>query len=417
VNVELVAVGTELLLGQIVNTNAAEIGARLAEAGLDHIRQCVVGDNLDRIVDVLREAVRRADAVIITGGLGPTQDDLTREAMAALAGVPLEFDPEVADALRRRWEARGRAMPESNLRQAYRPEGAVFIDNPIGTAPGVRMEVDGAWLFALPGVPVEMRKMLSEEVLPFLLAAAGGSQVLVSRVLRTWGESEAKVGERLADLFDAAENPTLAFLASAGEIKVRITAKADTPEAAEALIAPLEAEVRRRLGTRVYGVDDETIEEVLLGMLEARGLTIGTAESATGGMIAARITSVPGSSHAFRGSIVAYQIDLKERLLDVPAAVIERHGVVSEEVAAAMAEGARRILEVDVAIAVTGSAGPEPQDKPVGTMIVGVATPEGIRTRTLRMPGDRERSRTFTTTAALHLARLSLEGVGWGTAR
>ncbi len=416
-NVEVLAVGTELLLGQIVNTNAAVIGERLAESGLDHHRSCVVGDNLGRIVDALRGAIGRADAVIVTGGIGPTQDDLTRDALAAVAGVESIFDEEVAERLRHYWESRGREMPASNITQAYRPEGSVFVDNPIGTAPGIRMEIDGTWVFALPGVPVEMRAMLDASVLPFLVARAGGDGVLVSRVLRTWGDSESKIAERLGDLFETATNPTLAFLASSGEIKLRLTAKAATEEQARRLIAPLEEEIRRRLGSRIFGVDDETIEKVLLDMLVARELTIGTAESATGGMVAARITSVPGSSHAYRGSVVAYQVDLKERLLGVPAATIETHGVVSEEVAAAMAAGARRLLEVDVAVGITGSAGPEPQDKPVGTMVVAVATPEGTRTRTLHMPPDRERARTFTATAALHLTRLSLEGVEWGTPR
>jgi len=416
VNVEVLAVGTELLLGQIVNTNAAVIGERLAESGLDHLGSCVVGDNLGRIVGALRGAIDRADAVIVTGGIGPTQDDLTREALATLAGVPPVFDADVADRLRRYWESRGREMPETNLRQAYRPAGSELIENPVGTAPGIRMSIDGTWVFALPGVPVEMRAMLDASVIPFLTRAGGGG-VLVSRVLRTWGDSESKIAERLGDLFEAATNPTLAFLASSGEIKLRVTAKAETDEEARRLIAPLETEIRKRLGTRVFGVDDETIEKVLLDLLVSRGLTFGTAESATGGMVAARITSVPGSSHAYRGSIVAYQLDLKERLLGVPAATIEAHGIVSEEVAVAMAVGARRLLDVDVAVGITGSAGPEPQDKPVGTMVVAVATPDGTRARTLHMPPDRERARTFTATAALHLARLSLEGVDWGTAR
>ena len=416
--VDVVAVGTELLLGQIVNTNAAEIGARLAEEGLDHHRQCVVGDNLDRIVDVLRIVGERADAVIVTGGIGPTPDDLTREALAVLAGTELEFDPAVAEALRRYWADRGREMPESNLRQAQRPAGAAFVDNPIGTAPGLRMEIDGTWYFALPGVPVEMRAMLDAEVLPFLRRLAGGGGVVLSRVLRTWGDSESRIAERIADLYEEATNPTIAFLASAGEIEIRLTAKAATESEARARIEPLEAEIRRRLGSRIYGVDDETIERVLLDLLVERGLTFGTAESATGGLVAARITSVPGSSRAFRGAVVAYHVEVKEALLGVPPETIERHGVVSEEVAAAMAEGARASLGVDVAAAVTGAAGPEPHGGAApGTMVVAVATPETCRTRTLRMPGDRERARTFTATAALQLTRLSLVGHDWGTER
>lgn len=410
--VEILAVGTELLLGQIANSNAMRIGACLADAGLDHYRQTVVGDNEERMADALTDACSRADAVVITGGLGPTRDDLTREAMARAAGVELIFDEDQADRLRERWDLRGRVMPESNLRQAQRPSGSTLIENSKGTAPGIRMRIGEAWIFALPGVPAEMMPMLETDVIPFL--RRGDESVLVSRLLRTWGESESAIGQRLDDLYDATTNPTVAFLASAGEIKIRITAKAPTSEAARDLITPVESIVRERLGSLVFGADAETIEMVVLRMLEERNWTLATAESVTGGLVAARLTSVPGSSRVFRGSIVAYARDVKESRLGVSPETIATHGVVSEPVGLAMAEGIRAALGTEVGVGVTGSAGPDPQEQPPGTVVIAVATPDGARVRTLHLPGDRERVRTYATTAALQLLRLSLSGIEWG---
>lgn len=410
--VEVLAVGTELLLGQIVNSNAATIGARLAEAGLDHHHQSVVGDNHDRMVAAIRLALSRADALLITGGLGPTQDDMTREAISVATVRPLRFDDEYAARLRSWWESRGREMPESNLKQAEYPEGATLLRNRKGTAPGIQLNVDGKWLFAVPGVPAELVPMLDEQILP-LLQKESGIGVVVSRVIRTYGESESRVGELLADIYDTATNPTVAFLASAAEIKVRLTAKATTAEEAEELIAPVEARVRERLGRLVFGIDEDTVEAVIMRLLEERGWKLGTAESATGGMIAARITSVPGASRVFRGSVVAYQREVKERALGVSPGMIDEHGVVSEPVAIAMAEGAAVRLDADVVVSVTGSAGPDPEEQEVGTMVIGVRTPERTMARTLRLPGDRERIRTYTTTGALHLVRLALTGAWW----
>jgi nicotinamide-nucleotide amidase len=403
--VETLAVGTELLLGQITNTNAREIATRLAESGFTHLNQTVIGDNAGRLESAIRTAAARADALIITGGIGPTADDITRDAVAVVAGVPLVYDETYDRVLRERWSRLrpDKPFPESNLRQAYRPEGARIVVNPKGSAPGFGIEIGDCWVFALPGVPAEMLDMLDELVLPFLRAEAGGGRVVVSRVLRSWGMSEAKVGEDLQDLFDSSENPTIAFLASAGEIKIRITALAETDASARLLIAPIEQKVRDRIGDQVFGADDETIERVIRRELESRGWTIGTAESATGGLVGRRLTSLPGASETFRGSVVAYASDLKTSILGVPDATIIEHGVVSEATAEAMAQGARTVLGVDVAVAVTGSAGPEPLEQPVGTMIVAVATPGVSTVRTLHMPGDRERVRTYTATAALHL--------------
>jgi len=411
--VEVLAIGTELLLGQIVNSNATRIGERLADAGLDHFQQTVVGDNEARIVAAIDAACSRADALIITGGLGPTKDDLTREALAEAAGVELIFDTEQAERLRERWTSSGRIMPESNLQQAERPLGSDLIANPKGTAPGIRMRMADTWVFALPGVPAEMIPMLENSVIPFL--GGGDDSVVVSRLLRTWGESESAIGERLGDLYDTSTNPTIAFLASGGEIKIRITAKAATRDEALALIAPFEETIRDRLGKRIFGADDDTVEVVVLRMLEERGWTLGTAESATGGLVAGRITSVPGASRVFRGSVVSYATEVKESLLEVPGDLVAEHGVVSEPVAVSMAEGARGRLDADVVVSVTGSAGPDPQDRPVGTVVVSVVTPDTSQVRTLTLPGDRERVRTFASTAALQLLRMSLQGVDWGS--
>ncbi len=411
--VETLAVGTELLLGQIVNGNAATIAGRLADAGFDHFHQTVVGDNVARISAAIEQAAGRSDALIVTGGIGPTQDDLTRDAICAAAGVEMRFSDEYAARLRRWWEQRGRRMPESNLRQAQYPDGAELIINRKGTAPGLKIRVNGCWVFAVPGVPAEMEAMLDDDIVPFLLGEAGEAAAVVSRLIRTWGESESRIGEMLGDLYDESANPTVAFLASSGEIKVRLTAKATDATVAHRLIEPVEAEMRRRLGTLVFGADEETVEHVLFAALAGRGWSLATAESATGGLIAARLTSVPGASQHFVGSVVAYSPEVKHAALDVDPSIIDAQGVVSEPVALAMASGAHHRLGADVVIAVTGSAGPEPLEHRSGTMVIAVQTPEGAQARTFFMPGDRERVRVYTTTAALHLARLAVAGEWW----
>lgn len=412
--VEILAVGTELLLGQIVNGNAATIGQRLAGAGLDHFRQTVVGDNVGRIADAISEAAGRADALVITGGIGPTQDDLTREALCAAAGVEMVQSEEYAAHLREWWARRGREMPASNLRQAQHPAGAVLIPNARGTAPGLRLRIGSCWVFAFPGVPEEMLPMLEEHAVPFLVGEAGEGGVLVSRLLRTWGESESRVAEIVADLYDGSANPTLAFLASGGEIKVRLTARAASTAEAEVLIAPVEAEIRGRLGRLVFSSDAETVERIVLASCARRQWGVATAESVTGGLVAAALTGVPGASAVVRGAVVAYTAEAKHRVLGVPEDLMERHGLVSEETAAAMARGAQQVLGAEVALGVTGSAGPDALEQPPGTVAFAVATPEDVRTRTMRFPGDRERVRAYATTAGLHLIRLGVTGEWWG---
>jgi nicotinamide-nucleotide amidase len=307
------------------------------------------------------------------------------------------------------WSRRGREMPPSNLRQAYHPAGAELLPNPRGTAPGLALEHQGKWIFCVPGVPAEMEHLVMAEVLPRLMSHSDDQQVIVSRVIRTWGRPESEVAEMLDDLYTGSTNPSIAFLASASEIKVRITAKADDAAEAESLIEPMEGEVRSRLGDSVFGTDDDTIENILLRLLTELGYSIGTAESMTGGMVATRLTDLPGSSAVMKGGLVAYDPELKHRLLGVS----DTHEVVNVETALAMAVGARNLLGVDVAVAVTGSAGPDPLEKPAGTVIVAVATPDDVRGREIRFTGDRERVRTYGTTAALHLTRLALIGQWW----
>ena len=411
--VEVLAVGTELLLGQTVNTNAAYLGERLAELGLDAHYQVVVGDNHGRMVATIRTAIDRADAVIITGGLGPTQDDITREAICAATGRSMLFSEEHAAELRTFWDRLGREFPESNLCQAEYPEGAAQLVNHRGTAPGLFLDHDRTLIFALPGVPAELYQMIEEHVIPRLREGTGTGEVLVSRVLRTWGHGESAVADLLDDLYHASVNPSMAFLASAGEVKVRLSAKAGSDEEARSMIDPVEREVRRRLGASVFATDDESLEQILLDELRVRGWKIGTAESLTSGMVAARLSLLPGSSEVFRGSVITYATDLKLSMLGVPQEVIDAHGVVSSETAVAMADGAARVMGVDVATALTGVAGPEALEHSPGSVVVAVRTPVRTRARFLKMPGDRERVRAYTTTTALQLTRLAVIGEWW----
>ena len=405
--IEVVAVGTELLLGQIVNSNSAYIGAAIAARGHDAHYQQVVGDNLDRLTGSLQLAMSRSDAVIITGGIGPTQDDLTREALCAATGREMVESEEYAEQLRRWFEARGRTMSASNLRQAQHPEGAELLPNPRGTAPGLYLEHDGVKVFCVPGVPAEMEHLVDHEVMPRL--DDHGETVLMSRLVRLWGRPESEVAELLNDLYVGSTNPSIAFLAGSGEIKVRITVKAADAATARALIEPMEKEIRSRLGDAVFGADDETAEKIVLDMLRARGWTIATAESMTAGLVAASLTAAPGASDTVRGGVVTYWSESKGELLGVSD--ITR--VVDATTAAEMAEGARRLFGAEVAVSVTGEAGPEPAEKPVGTVFIGVSTPERTGVREMRMPGDRERIRSFAVTSAIHLTRLAVSGKWW----
>jgi len=409
VRCEVVAVGTELLLGQVVDTNSAWIGEQLALSGIDVHYGTTVGDNLDRIVNALRLALDRNDAVIVCGGLGPTHDDITRDAIARVMGVELELDDAVAARIEAMFAARGRVMAANNLRQAEVPAGATAIADPQpGTAPGLICPVGDKVVYAVPGVPREMKMIVADAVLPDLRARSGTSAVILSRTLRTWGESESRLAERLGDriaLLDRTANPTVAFLASGIEgLKVRITAKAPDEATATELLSTEEQELRALLGDLVFGVDDETMEHAVAVLLDAHGLCLGLAESITGGLMGARLTDVAGASGFFKGSIVSYDSEVKFDLLDVPEGP-----VVSAAAVEAMAAGARRVLASDVGLAVTGVAGPAEQDgQPVGTVFVGVAIDDDVESVQLRLPGDRRQIREFTVISALDLLRRRL---------
>ena len=410
--VELLAVGTELLLGDIVNSNAAWLGQRLADAGLDVTTSVVVGDNIGRIADSVATALGRADAVVITGGLGPTQDDLTREALALAAGVELVRDADLEAGLRARFGLLRRDVPDINYRQADLPVGAEPLPNARGTAPGLRFELLGGVAYALPGVPHEMQAMFDDTVLPDLLRRAGEPAAIVHRVLRTAGMWESAVAQSLADQvarLEQAGGVTVAFLASGGQTRVRLTAKAATRDDAFALIAPEEKEARDALGAGLYGVDDDTLEGVVLELLRDRHATVAVAESLTGGLLGAALSTPAGSSDVYRGGVTAYATELKAELLGVPADLLEREGAVSAVTARAMAQGARDRCGATYGLALTGVAGPgEQEGKPVGTVHVGLATPEGALTRDLRLPGDRPLIRAYATVAAVDLLRRHL---------
>ena len=405
---DVLAVGTELLLGQIVDTNSSWIGEQLAAAGIDSYLHVQVGDNQGRVVETLRSLLGEADAVIVCGGLGPTQDDITREAIADVMGTTLERRDDLADAIREMFMSRGRSMPASNLRQADVPKGGDAIPNPNGTAPGLLCPVGDKVVYAVPGVPHEMRHMVASAVVPHLLERSGERGTILSRSLKTWGTSESALSERISARVDTQTNPTIAFLARGIEgLIVRISAKAPTADEAQALIAAEERILRELLGDLVFAVDDETMESVVSDLLRAEGWTLGLAESLTGGLVGSRLSDAPGSSEVFKGSIVSYATEVKRSVLGVTA-----ENVVSAECAMQMAEGARRVLGADVGLAVTGVAGPTEQEgQPVGTVFFGLALPgrepEAVHTR---LPGDRILIRQFSTISLLNLARLRLLG-------
>lgn len=433
----MLAVGTELLLGQIIDSNSAWIGGELAASGIDSLVQVKVGDNVGRIEEQLRRLLADSDAVIVCGGLGPTHDDLTREAIAAVMGVELVLDDAVAAAIVEMFARRGRTMPANNLRQAMVPVGAQVIAQTRGTAPGLICPVvldpsDDAQprsagveptgldpgvattsvekvVYAVPGVPHEMQDMVQRAVVPDLRRRSGIDAVIRSRVVRTWGESESGLNERLdrviAELDDRG-TPTLAFLASGWEgLKVRLTAKAPTMEACVEQLDHWEQVVRDEIGDLVFGTDDDTMESVVLGLCRERGLTLATAESVTGGLVGARLTGVAGASDVFQGTVVTYATDVKQQLLAVPEGP-----VVSESAARQMAHGVRDLLGADVAVSLTGVAGPSEQDgQPAGTLFVGLVGPGFDEVRQARLPGHREQMRQFSVITALGFLRQLLD--------
>ena len=408
--VEILCVGTELLLGDILNGNARWIAQRLAALGLPHYRQTVVGDNQERLAAAAREASQRSRVLITTGGLGPTPDDLTTESLAAAFGTPLRERPELWEEIQAKLSTGGRPVAPSNRRQAFLPEGAEVLPNPLGSAPGmIWSPKPGFTVLTFPGVPSEMRAMFTQTAEPWLRLHGGAAGVFVSRVLRFSGIGESNLAEQVADLFTGS-NPTVAPYASLGDVKLRLTACADSQAEAEALLDPLEADLRQRTGVLCYGRDDDSLASVVLDQLGRKQQTLAVAESCTGGGIGAALTAVPGSSSVFAGGVIAYSNAVKQRQLGVSAELLDQHGAVSDAVVMAMARGVRDRLETDWGLAVSGVAGPGggSPEKPVGLVHLAVAGPDGCEAVALRFGDRRGRSAVQQLTVIRALDRLRL---------
>ncbi|MBV8152214.1 MAG: competence/damage-inducible protein A [Candidatus Eremiobacteraeota bacterium] len=403
--VEIVTIGTELLLGHLVDTNSAFVARRLADVGLDVYAKHSVGDNAQRLEAMLRAALERSDGVITTGGLGPTVDDLTKEAVGAATDTTLALHEPSLHAIEARFAAMGRKMSDNNRRQAMLPTRGVVLENPHGTAPGfIALRPDGKFVASMPGVPREMHAMLDERLLPWLVERFQLKATIATRTLHTIGIPESELDRRIEDLFRSLENPKIAVLAHGGRCDVKIMAKAESAEAAQRMIAPVEEEVRARIGFGIYGVDEQTIERAIIDALAERNMTIATAESCTGGAVADALVRVPGASRAFRGGVVAYADDVKTSLLGVSEATLAQHGAVSEETALAMARGAQQRLGANLALATTGVAGPTggTAEKPVGLVWFALVSDDGEpRTYRAQFPGDRNDIRTRASMAAL----------------
>ncbi len=412
-SVEILSVGTELLLGNIANLDAQILSQGLSELGLNVFWHTVVGDNPQRAKEAVEIAKERADIIITTGGLGPTCDDLTKNVLAEAFGKKLVFDQDSAQRIQSYFARTKRPMTENNLQQAMLPEGCTVLVNDWGTAPGCAFEAEGCHVIMLPGPPSECRPMFQYRAKPYLLGLSEG--VIASHTLKLFGIGESTMEAQLREQMNAMHNPTLAPYAKEGECELRVTAKAPTDPEAQALLKPTVEQIKALFGSKVYGVDVPSLEYVVLEGLKAKGLTLGTAESCTGGLMAKRLTDVPGASQAFAGGIVSYTNNVKARALGVPQHLLDQFGAVSREVALAMAQGARTALGCDVALSSTGVAGPDRDDwdNEVGTMFVAIATPEGTHVRPLKLGNRpvRERLRIQTASHAFDLARRYLAGL------
>ena len=410
---EIIAVGTELLLGNIANTNAQVLSQSLSALGINVFWHTVVGDNPTRLRQAVDTARHRADIIITTGGLGPTYDDLTKETVCAACGKALVFHPEILSDIADFYEKNLHApMPDNNRQQAMLPERCVVFDNPVGTAPGCAFEADGVHVLMLPGPPHEMVTMLRRCAEPYLRSLS--REIIVSHDIMTFGLGESYVDQLLHEKMSHMENPSLATYAKPCEVRLRATAKAQSAEQAEEMLAPVVDEVKTLLGPYVYGVDVTGLEAVCSSLLLERGLTLATAESCTGGLIARRITALPGASRVYRGGVVSYWTEVKAAVLGVPQDILDQYGAVSEPTARAMAEGARRITGADIAVSVTGVAGPDPDERgnPVGLVFIGLATPDGTFCRRTES-GRRTRNRIQDLSAnhALDMVRRYLTGL------
>jgi nicotinamide-nucleotide amidase len=407
VKAEVITVGSELLLGTFENSNLRKICRELDQIGVEVAFATTVGDDEAAIAGTIGAAVGRTDAVIVTGGLGPTHDDLTREALASASGKPLKFDPELEAELRRFFDERGRQMNELNLTQAYLPAGATAIPNPLGTAPGIALEVEGVPVFALPGVPGEMEGMLNEHVLPALAGRSDGT-LFATRTLKAIGRGESDIAGMIGPIIEACredKSPVVTILASRGEVAIHMRAGGPNREAAMQKIAPVEERLREALGYLVYGQDDDTLQSVVTDMAKERELTLAVVESFTGGALASRIVAVPGASTVLQAGYVTYAIEAKVHEVGVPPETLERHGAVSEQTAKAMAEGARTRSGASIGLSTTGEAGPNPEEEPVGTMFIGLAWDGGSMARKFVAAGNRDDIREWGSRSALDTFR------------
>ena len=414
---ELIAVGTELLLGNIANTDAQFLSEKLSGLGITVHHHTVVGDNPQRLAQALETARGRADIIITTGGLGPTYDDLTKQTICRTFGRELELHEDILEEIRTWFRNKlGREMPENNVQQALLPVGCVVFDNPVGTAPGCAFLEDGVHVLMLPGPPFECRYMFEHRAARYLEQLTDG--VIVSHEIKIFGMGESSVEEALREPMTRSANPTLAPYAKLNECMVRATAKAEDREAAEAMLAPLVRQVRETLGDVVYGVDVDSLEAVAFGLLREKGLTLSAAESCTGGLVAKRITDLPGASAVFRGGVVSYTNDVKAQVLGVPEELLEVFGAVSEPVARAMAERCRTICRSDLAVSVTGVAGPDTDGRgnEVGTVYIALASAEGTVCQKLSCGKGRGRDRVRSAAAShvFDLLRRYLTGLPVG---
>ncbi|HNR03361.1 MAG TPA: competence/damage-inducible protein A [Bacillota bacterium] len=405
---EIIAVGTELLLGNIVNTNAQYLSQKLADLGIDVYYHVVVGDNLKRLTETIKTSLERSDIVITSGGLGPTADDITKEGAAQAMGLKLLPDEESIERIKKMFSSTGRIMTENNIKQGYIPEGAVVLENNNGTAPGVLIEKEGKIVIMLPGPPKELYPMFESKVLPYLKSKTDST--IRSKVLRVIGVGESAVEHILKDIFDSQANPTIAPYAKDGEVHLRITAKTGIPEEADSLIAEMEQKVRAILGDNIYGCNEETLEEAVLKLLQKKNLTISLAESCTGGLVASRLTDIPGASASLISGVISYSNESKINMLKVKEETIRKYGAVSPQTAEEMAVGAKRLSNTDIGLSITGIAGPDggSVEKPVGLCYIGIAIGKSVNVQKIMLTGNRNRIRWGSSSRALDFLRREL---------
>ena len=408
--VELVSVGTELLLGNIVNTNARYLSEKCAMLGLSVYYQTTVGDNEERLAEVIKTALNRSDIVILNGGLGPTEDDLTKETCAKVMGLPLVTDQHTEERLKEYYKGRKKEdLPESNWKQAVIPEGAVVFDNGNGTAPGLVVEQNGKTVILVPGPPNELYPMMEKQICPYLQKK--NEEVILSQMVKICGFGESKVEEMILDLIDKQTNPTLATYAKQGEVHLRVTARAATEEEAKKLLKPMVKEIKKRFGEAVYTTDEkETLTDVVVKLLKKHELTVTTAESCTGGLLAGTLVGVPGVSEVFREGFVTYSNKAKRKLLDVSKSTLKNYGEVSAQSAKEMAKGGVFATDADICVAITGLAGPDgaTPEKPIGLVYIACYMNDKVHVEEFRFKGDRQKIRERSVVQALDVLRRSI---------